>query len=103
MCLGVPAVVIDVDYDKMIAFLDYGDGVQRSALIGISSERISIGDIVIVHAGVVVSKMSEEEILEQIAFFKEVLGDGSHDLLSLYNALIEKSRRIGKGDGSGDS
>ncbi|MEM1858174.1 MAG: HypC/HybG/HupF family hydrogenase formation chaperone, partial [Desulfurococcaceae archaeon] len=65
MCIGTPAIILDVDYGNMTATVDYGDGVPRSVLIGISEEKVKRGDIVVVHAGVVVSRMSEDEILEQ--------------------------------------
>lgn len=94
MCLGVPAVILDVDYDKMIAVVDYGDGIPREVLVGVSSERIKRGDIVIIHAGVIVSKMSEEEILEQIEFFKNVLGEEANEYFMRYLRLLNRLRDI---------
>jgi hydrogenase maturation factor len=86
----------------MIATVDYGDGVPREAIIGISTERVKPGAIVIVHAGVIVSEMSEEEIVEQIEFFKQVLSDELETLSYFYRrreALLELSRRV-KGERS---
>ena len=94
MCLGSPAVVLQVDYENMAAVVDYGDGVPRTVIVGISGERVKRGDIVIVHAGVVVSKISEEEVLEQVKFFKEELGEDVLGIASLYSALLEKSREL---------
>ncbi|MEM3980764.1 MAG: HypC/HybG/HupF family hydrogenase formation chaperone [Ignisphaera sp.] len=48
MCWGTPAVVLDVDEGKLIAKVDFGDGIVREAMVGISSDRISKGDIVVV-------------------------------------------------------
>ncbi|MEM0004106.1 MAG: HypC/HybG/HupF family hydrogenase formation chaperone [Desulfurococcaceae archaeon] len=98
MCLGTPAVILEVDYDKMTAKVDYGDGVPRSVLIGISSDRVNKGDIVIVHAGVIVSKMSEEDVLEQVKFFEEVLGQDAPSFTSIYELLLEKSKLLRQGE-----
>jgi len=97
LCIGVPAVVLSVNYDKMIATVDYGDGVSREVIIGISTERVKPGAIVIVHAGVIVSEMSEEEIVEQIEFFKQLLSDEletSSYFYRRYEALLELSRKV---------
>ncbi|MEM0099872.1 MAG: HypC/HybG/HupF family hydrogenase formation chaperone [Desulfurococcaceae archaeon] len=94
MCLGSPAVVLSVEYDKMIATVDYGDGIPRSVLIGISSDRVKKGDLVIVHAGVIISKTSEEDILEQIKFFEEILAEDAAGVSSIYKTLLEKSRLL---------
>lgn len=100
MCWGVPAVVMEVDESGMIAKVDFGDGVEREVLIGISSDRISRGDIVIVHAGVVISKLSYEGFLEYVEFLREVVGEGSEELLNTYYSLTSLAKLI-KGDHDG--
>lgn len=94
MCLGTPAIVLNVERDKMVAVVDYGDGIPRNVLIGISSDRVKEGDLVIVHAGVIVSKMSEEDVLEQIRFFEETLAEYGSEFTSIYKALLEKSKLL---------
>lgn len=94
MCLGTPAVVASVDYERNIAVVDFGDGVPREVLIGISSERVKTGDLVIVHAGVIVSSLSEEEIKDQIEFFKGVLGEEASVFISRYIVLLERAKEI---------
>lgn len=102
MCLGVPAVIIDVDEDSGIAKVDYGDGVVREALIGISEERVARGDIVIIHAGVIISKLSIEGLYEQIEFLKQLLGDeydsSSEGLVVLYQNVAQIAERLKKLD-----
>jgi hydrogenase expression/formation protein HypC len=99
MCLGVPAVVIDVDEDGNIVKIDYGDGVLREALLGISEERISRGDIVMVHAGVVISKLTVEGLYEQIEFIRGLIRDfqsdeSSEELIRLYENIIQLANRL---------
>jgi hydrogenase expression/formation protein HypC len=99
MCLGVPAVVIDVDEDGNIVKIDYGDGVLREALLGISEERISRGDIVMVHAGVVISKLTVEGLYEQIEFIRGLIRDfqsdeSSEELIRLYENIMQLANRL---------
>jgi hydrogenase maturation factor len=78
----------------MTAMVDYGDGVPREVLIGISQDRVKPGSIVIVHAGVIVSEMSIEEVLEQIEFFKSILEGEELSIIRVYEQLLEASKRI---------
>lgn len=93
MCIGTPAVILDVDYENMTANVDYGDGISRTVIIGILDQAIRRGDLVIVHAGVIVSKVTEKELLEQVEFFREVLGEDTQ-LTQIYEKLIEAHRKI---------
>lgn len=98
MCVGVPALILEVRRKDMTALVDYGDGVPREVLIGISEERVEPGDIVIVHAGVVVSKMSREEVVEKIEFFEEALGEEAEGFVEVYKNILEKHKAL-KGGG----
>ncbi len=92
MCLGVPAVVIDINEDSCIVKVDYGDGIVRETLLGISDEKIARGDVVMVHAGVIISKLSIEGLYEQIEFIRQLLNDvennqASEGLVQLYQNI----------------
>jgi len=87
-------VVLEVSEDGLTATVDYGDGVRRRALIGISRERVSRGDIVIVHAGVVISKLDERGLVEQIELLREALGEEAGELTRMYEAVLELSRSL---------
>lgn len=69
MCLAVPAKVTMIDGEE--AVLDYG-GVTRKANISMLSE-VNIGDYVLVHVGYAISKMDEEEALETLKLWDEML------------------------------
>lgn len=94
MCWGTPAVVVDIDENNMMAKVDFGDGILRDVLIGISSERLSKGDIVIVHAGVVISKLSPEGILDHINFIKELLGEEASNIVDSFQTLVSLARTL---------
>jgi len=69
MCLAVPARVTAINGEE--AILDYG-GVTRKANICMLSE-VKVGDYVLVHVGYAISKMDEEEALETLKLWDEML------------------------------
>lgn len=75
MCLAVPAKVISISGDE--ATLDYG-GVKRIANISMLSD-VSVGDYVLVHVGYAISKLDEEEALETLKLWDEML-EGDADV-----------------------
>jgi hydrogenase expression/formation protein HypC len=48
--------------DNLRALVDYGDGIDREVIIGVSDEDIKVGGLVIVHAGVIISKIDEKDL-----------------------------------------
>ncbi|ABL79009.1 HypC/HybG/HupF family hydrogenase formation chaperone [Thermofilum pendens] len=99
MCWGTPAVVLEVSGST--ARVDYGDGVVREVFVGIAGDRVSRGDIVVVHAGVIISKISPEGLREEIEFLRGILqeaGEAEDALTALREnvlALAEKLKREG--------
>lgn len=75
MCLAVPAKVTSISGDE--ANLDYG-GVKRKANISMLSD-VSVGDYVLVHVGYAISKLDEEEALETLKLWDEML-EGDADV-----------------------
>jgi len=69
MCLAVPAKVMEINGEE--AVLDYG-GVKRRANIGMLSD-VGVGDYVLVHVGYAISKLDEEEALETLKLWEEML------------------------------
>lgn len=69
MCLAVPARVMAINGDE--AVLDYG-GVKRKANISMLSD-INVGDYVLVHVGYAISKLDEEEALETLKLWDEII------------------------------
>lgn len=69
MCLAVPARVASINGEE--AVLDYG-GVKRKANISMLSD-VKVGDYVLVHVGYAISKMDEEEALETLKLWDEML------------------------------
>lgn len=74
MCLAVPAKVTAIHGDE--AFLDYG-GASRKANISMLGD-VKIGDYVLVHVGYAISKLDEEEALETLRLWDEMLKAGEN-------------------------
>jgi len=72
MCLGVPAEVKEKRGD--IALVDFGDGVLRE-VYGATLEDVKPGDIVIVHAGMIIEKLKPERAREMIEAITEFIED----------------------------
>jgi len=69
MCLAVPGKIISID-ENSVADVDFG-GVNRP--VNVSLVDVGVGEYVIVHAGYAIQVLSEEEALESLNMFREML------------------------------
>jgi hydrogenase expression/formation protein HypC len=69
MCLAVPGKIISID-DDSVADVDFG-GVNRP--VNVSLVDVGVGEYVIVHAGYAIQVLSEEDALESLQHFREML------------------------------
>lgn len=69
MCLAIPALVKSLDGSK--ARVDFGEGVLRD--VNVSLVDAKVGDYVLVHAGYAIQTVDEEDALETLALWKEIL------------------------------
>ncbi len=73
MCLGVPARVVELVSDESglrIARVEMGGAIVD--VLVVTSEDISPGDYVIVHAGMAISKIDEEELDTVLNLWREL-------------------------------
>ncbi|BFH74633.1 HypC/HybG/HupF family hydrogenase formation chaperone [Sulfurisphaera javensis] len=68
MCWAVPAKVVSIDSD-VIATVDLGQNTLKKVAIGV--DNLKVGDYVMVHAGVIIAKLSKEEVMENVKFIEE--------------------------------
>ena len=68
MCLGVPGKEIDISGHT--ATVDFG-GVRKEVII--ATRKISPNDFVMVHAGMVIGKLSLKDFLENVALYQDIL------------------------------
>ncbi len=69
MCWATPGIVIEVKPEDKIAVVDFG-GVRYEVIVGI--DDVKPGDIVLVHAGLIISKVDPETIKETMELMKEL-------------------------------
>jgi len=67
--LAIPALVKSLDGSK--ARVDFGEGVLRD--VNVSLVDAKAGDYVLVHAGYAIQTVDEEDALETLALWKEIL------------------------------
>ncbi|HVP93104.1 MAG TPA: HypC/HybG/HupF family hydrogenase formation chaperone [Acidobacteriota bacterium] len=69
MCLAIPAKVKSINENR--AKVDFGEGVLREVNVTLVNARV--GDYVLVHAGYAIQVLDEEEALETLRLWNEIL------------------------------
>lgn len=69
MCLAVPSKVIEINGN--IGKVDFG-GVNKEVNLCLL-EEVKVGDYIIVHAGYALQRIDEEEALETLQLFREIV------------------------------
>jgi hydrogenase expression/formation protein HypC len=73
MCLSIPSKVVKIDKEKNTAIVDTM-GVTREAGLDLMAEGdVKVGDYVLLHIGFVMNKIDEENALESIKVYEEIL------------------------------
>jgi hydrogenase expression/formation protein HypC len=73
MCLSIPSKVVKIDSDKHTAQVDTM-GVRREVGLDLIEDgSIHVGDYVLIHIGFVMNKIDEEDALESIKVYKEII------------------------------
>jgi|YelNatPaOPRAMG01_1025707.scaffolds.fasta_scaffold01598_6 hydrogenase expression/formation protein HypC len=93
MCWGVPARVLKLEEFK--ALVDFGGGIEREVLVAV--EDLKVGDYVIVHAGVAISKVDKEEALKVLEAYMDMAvqlakedGLNEEDVKQYYRELMSE-------------
>jgi hydrogenase expression/formation protein HypC len=69
MCLAIPAKIMSLEGAK--AQVDFGQGVLREVDVSLVSAKL--GDYVLVHAGYAIQVVEEQEALETLSLWNDVL------------------------------
>lgn len=73
MCLSIPSKVVEIDIQNNSATVDTM-GVQRTSSLDLMEEgSVQIGDYVLLHIGFIMSKIDEEDALESLSVYQEIL------------------------------
>jgi len=69
MCLAVPGKILEISGDRAVA--DFG-GVKREIVVNLL-ENVKVGDYVLVHTGFAIETLNEEDALETLKLWREIL------------------------------
>lgn len=73
MCLSIPSKVVSIDTEQNVATVDTM-GVQRTAGLDLMEEgSVAVGDYVLLHIGFIMNKIDEEDALESLRVYQEIL------------------------------
>lgn len=72
MCLAIPSKIIAIDTKTNSVTLETL-GVQRQASLDLMGEEVHIGEYVLLHIGYVMSKIDEEDALQSIKLYEEMI------------------------------
>ena len=73
MCLSIPSKVVKIDEERNTAVVDTMGVTREAGLELVEHEDIKIGDYVLIHIGFVMNKISEEDALESLKVYNEIL------------------------------
>lgn len=71
MCLSIPSKVVDIDEYNM-ATVDTM-GIKRHVSLDLMADEINIGDYILIHVGFAMNKIDEEEALQSLEVYREML------------------------------
>ncbi len=73
MCLSIPSKVIKINLERNVASVDTM-GVSREASLDLMEEGdVKIGDYVLLHIGFIMNKIDEEDAMESLKIYREIL------------------------------
>ncbi|ADC89675.1 hydrogenase assembly chaperone hypC/hupF [Thermocrinis albus DSM 14484] len=71
MCLSIPSKVVEIREDNTAVVEVFG--VRRVVSLELMQEEVHVGDWLLIHVGFAINKLSEEEALQSLELFEEIL------------------------------
>ncbi len=72
MCLAIPSRIIDIDKETAMATVETM-GVTRAANLALVEDEVVVGDWVLVHVGIAMSRIDEDEARKSLELYAEWL------------------------------
>ena len=72
MCLSIPSKIKSIDKETNTCIVDTM-GVERSASLDLIDKEVKIGDYVLIHIGFAMNKIDEEDALESLKVYQEII------------------------------
>lgn len=71
MCLSIPSKVVEIDENNM-ATVDTM-GVRRQVTLDLISDKVEIGEYILIHVGFAMTKIDTNEALESLRIYEEIV------------------------------
>ena len=72
MCFSIPSKLNSIDTEMNTCVVDTM-GVERSASLDLIDQDVKIGDYVLIHIGFAMNKIDEEDALESLKVYAEII------------------------------
>ncbi|TLP40527.1 HypC/HybG/HupF family hydrogenase formation chaperone [Arcobacter arenosus] len=72
MCLSIPSKIKKIDKENNVCTVDTM-GVERNASLDLIDQPVEVGDYVLIHIGFAMNKIDEEDALESLAIYREII------------------------------
>lgn len=86
MCLSIPSKIKSINSEMNTCIVDTM-GVERSASLDLIDQDVVVGDYVLIHIGFAMNKIDEEDALESLKVYKEIID--KMDELDRQEAILE--------------
>jgi hydrogenase expression/formation protein HypC len=73
MCLSIPSKVVKIDKESNTAVVDTMGVTRKAGLELVEEGAVKVGDYVLIHIGFVMNKIDEEDALESLKVYNEIL------------------------------
>lgn len=72
MCLAIPSKIVSIDEDTGMGIIETM-GVTRDANLTLLDEDVAVGDWVLVHVGLAISKIDPDEAQKTLDMYQEII------------------------------
>lgn len=72
MCLSIPSKIKSIDTEMNTCIVDTM-GVERGASLDLIDQDVVVGDYVLLHIGFAMNKINEEDALESLKIYREII------------------------------
>lgn len=72
MCLAIPSKIVSIDQDTSMGVVETL-GVTREANLALLDEEVAVGDWILVHVGLAISKVDAEGAQKTLAMYQEII------------------------------
>ena len=72
MCLSIPSKIKSIDSELNTCIVDTM-GVERGASLDLIDQDVVVGDYVLLHIGFAMNKIDEEDAMESLKIYREII------------------------------